>query len=115
MDVRILRHLEQHHQHQHNDDDGTDVDIGLYEYSQVVFLDDVELILRQFHAYHIVHRTDVRLDRHGNQHADNRTQGIEGLSTVQTLDGVALAAQTVDVGVARHLQERQTAGQYEVC
>ena len=62
MDVRILRHLEQHHQHQHNDDDGTDVDVGLYEYSQVVFLDDVELILRQFHAYRGVHRTDTRLD-----------------------------------------------------
>ena len=92
-----------YNQHQYHD--GSNIDIGLYQDVQVVILDDVKLLDGHLPSDDRIYRAELRVDRHGNEHASQRTQGVEGLGKVQTLDSPLLAAQAVNPRVAAGFQE----------
>ena len=51
---------------------------------------------------------------HGHVHADDGTAGIEALGHVEAPRGGFLASHRKDVGVAGGLEERESAGHYEI-
>ena len=48
------------------------------------------------------------------EHAGNASQCVEGLGGIEALDARLFAPHTVDIGVTRRLEERQSAGHNEV-
>ena len=109
-----MRHVLQGDDDQHDNDNGTNQDVRLYQQSQVVVFDDFKLLCRQAHSHLLLHRTQVRLHRHGHKHATQGTQGVEGLCGIQSLYAGLFASHAVDVGVATGFKERQSACQNEI-